>query len=132
MGLPRWFRAFANSRRATTLISLISTFAGVGLLLDRPKGTILEWLSLPLIVFGGALITWAIWPARYASSDSSPSLSTRLLRSLTLDGRLVPLFPGFGTGLIVPAVAYHWSLRPPPASHTEAIIELPSATSCWR
>src|SRR2546422_11490259 len=114
MGLPRWFRAFANSRRATSFISLISTFAGVGLLLDRPKGTILEWLSLPLIVFGGALITWAIWPARYTSSNSSPALSTRLVRRLTLDRRLVPPFPGVGASPIVAGPASHWACAPTP------------------
>src|SRR5439155_25020885 len=122
MGFETWVAALTRSRRATTLVSLITTFAGVGLLIDRPKGTILEWLSVPLLVFGGFLFAWALWPAKPAQSELAPSIGNRFLGRLTFDGRLIPFFPAFGAALIVADVAYNSTLPSTPAFQTEDTI----------
>src|SRR5437016_6267480 len=110
MSFQRWVAVLIKFRRATTLVALITTFAGVGLLIDRPKGTILEWLSLPLLVFGVFLFAWALWPAPSVQSEKTLSLGSRFLRWLTFDDRLTPFFPAFGAALIVADVAYNWTL----------------------
>ena len=74
MGFRSWVAVLTRFRRATTLAALITTFAGVGLLIDRPKGTILEWLSLPLFVFGVFLFSMALWPKQSAQSETPQSL----------------------------------------------------------
>src|SRR6266545_6262461 len=54
--------ALASQRKAMVLLALITTFAGVALLVDRPKGSILEWVALPLVTIGGAIFVWQVWP----------------------------------------------------------------------
>jgi len=129
MGFETWVAALTRSRRATTLVSLITTFAGVGLLIDRPKGTILEWLSVPLLVFGGFLFAWALWPAKPAQSELAPSIGNRFLGRLTFDGRLIPFFPAFGAALIVADVAYNSTLSSTPAFQTEDTIVILGAVA---
>src|SRR5436305_1531337 len=58
MGLRTLAKTIANSRPISTLLALVTTFAGVGLLIDRPKGIVVEWLALPLLAIGGAFFMW--------------------------------------------------------------------------
>src|SRR2546422_8645927 len=106
MGLRDSIAALAKSRRATTLIALITTFAGVALLLDRPKGSVLEWLGIPFIIVGGAAFAAAAWPTGPVPGQSAPNLANRPLRWLTWDRRLRKLFPAFGVGIVVARAAY--------------------------
>jgi exosortase/archaeosortase family protein len=129
MGPEHKLAAVMKSRRATILLALITTFAGVGLLVDRPKGTVLEWLALPLVVFGGALFALVLWPSSSALKEPPVSLASRFLRRLTLDGRLARLFPALGVSLILADVAYNWILSATPAFQTEDTIVLLAAAS---
>jgi len=41
-------------------LAIQSNFAGVGLLIVRPMGSILEWLGVPLLVLGRAIFVGAV------------------------------------------------------------------------
>ncbi len=69
MGLDGWAAFADRHRRAMILLALVSTFAGVGLLIDRPKGTVFEWLAVPLLAVGGAVFAWAVWPRTAAGLE---------------------------------------------------------------
>ncbi len=129
MGLDGWAAFADRHRRAMILLALVSTFAGVGLLIDRPKGTILEWLAVPLLAAGGAVFAWAVWPRTAAGPDSRASLASRFLRRVTLDGKLVPLFPAIGVGVILADLAYNFMLSATPALQTEDTIVLLAAAT---
>ena len=129
MELMRWVAALQRRRRTMILVALVTTFAGVGLLIDRPKGTIVEWLALPLLIVGGGLLTLAVWPSTDAAVDSSSSLASRFLRWLTVNGRLVPFFPVLGVALIIADLVYNWVLSATPALQTEDTIVLLAALS---
>src|SRR2546422_6744683 len=107
MELMRWVAALQRRRRTMILVALVTTFAGVGLLIDRPKGTIVEWLALPLLVVGGGLLTLAVWPSTDAAVDSSCSLASPFFRWLTISGGLVPLFSLIGGAPLIPALVYN-------------------------
>jgi len=124
MGLKAMAEAFAKSRTMMILIALVTTFAGVALLIDPPKGTVLEWLSLPLLVLGGGLFALALWPASYNVADASESLASRVLGWLTFEGRLVNLFPALGVGIIIADLVYNWTASATPALQTEDTIVL--------
>src|SRR2546428_6708720 len=96
----------AKSHGATAFVALITTFAGVGLLLDRPKGSILEWLGIPLLIVGGAMFAWAVWPAGLVPVPSAPNLANRLLGWLTWGRRLVKLFSAIGIGIVIPDLSF--------------------------
>jgi len=127
MGLRDWITTLAKFHRAATLIALITTFAGVALLIDRPKGSVLEWLGIPFLVIGGAIFAWAVWPSGTAPVQSAPNLASRLLGWLTWDRRLVKLFPAFGVGIVVADVSYNLFLSATPTLLTEDIIVLLAA-----
>jgi exosortase/archaeosortase family protein len=129
MEIVRWVASLQRRRRTMILVALVTTFAGVGLLIDRPKGTIVEWLALPLLVVGGGLLTLAVWPSTDAAVDSSTSLASRFLRWLTMNGRLVPFFPVLGVALIIADLVYNWVLSATPALQTEDTIVLLAAIS---
>src|SRR5436309_10173081 len=110
----------ANQRRRTIVLAgLLITFAGVALLIDRPKEAVLEWLGLPLLVFGGTLLLLTVWTPSRPSRDASTSVADRLLRNLTWDGRLVPFFPAIGSAIIVADLVYNVTLSSTPALQTE-------------
>jgi len=120
-----------NHRRATILLSLLTTFAGVALIIDRPKGTVLEWLAVPLLAIGGALFTYVVRPRKAADADHQNSLAGRLVRLVTLRGRLVPVFPALGIGMILADFAYNLLVSATPALQTEdTIVLLAAATLC--
>src|SRR6266566_2844527 len=124
MSLRELFEAFAKYRRATALLAIVTTFAGVALLLDRPKGTVLEWLSLPLMISGGSLFVWAVWPGTRPQSGVDASLASLFVRKLTLQSRLVPFFPALGLALILIDFIYNTTTSASPSFQTEDIIVL--------
>ncbi len=127
MNLRDRIASLPMSRRATTFIALITTFAGVGLLLDRPKGSILEWLGIPFLIVGGAVFAWAVWPTGQVLVQSAPNLANRLLRWVTWDGRLVKLFPAIGVAIVIADLSFNMLLSATPALLTEDIIVLLAA-----
>ncbi len=127
MNLRDRIASLPMSRRATTFIALITTFAGVGLLLDRPKGSILEWLGIPFLIIGGAVFAWAVWPTGQVLVQSAPNLANRLLRWVTWDRRLVKLFPAIGVAIVIADLSFNMLLSATPALLTEDIIVLLAA-----
>ncbi len=127
MGHWNWTAKFAEHRKETALAALITTFAGVGLLIDQPKGTVLEWLALPLMAVGGALFALTVWPRALAAGSPPPSAATRIISILTFRGRLVPLFPAIGVGIILADLAYNLVLSATPALQTEDTIVILAA-----
>src|SRR2546427_10766347 len=100
MKLRDWIAKLAKSHRAATFIALITTFAGVGLLIDRPKGSVLEWLGIPFLIIGGAVFACAVLPTGQAPVQAAPNLDNRRPRWVTCDGRLVSTFPAHGGGTL--------------------------------
>ena len=49
MGIMGWVAVAQGHRRATILAALVTTFAGVGLLLNQPERTSLAWVGIPLV-----------------------------------------------------------------------------------
>jgi archaeosortase C (PEF-CTERM variant) len=129
MILARWVERVASHRRAVILVALLTTFAGVGLLLDRPKGSLLAWLAAPLLAVGGALFAWAVWPPRSELPDVQPTLAGNLLRWMTWHGRLVPLFPAVGAAILLVDIAYNAKLSASPAFGTEDTIAILAGAS---
>jgi len=111
------------------LIALVTTFAGVALLIDRPKGTILEWLAFPFFVAGGSIFAWAVWPRTEAIVDNQRSIAKRLLHLLTWNGRLVPYFPGFGVALLLMDLGYNLIWSTPTSLQTEDTIVILAAVT---
>ena len=116
-------------RRALILVALLSAFAGVDLLINRPKGSELQWLALPFLAIGGALFAWAVWPRDVAAAEPAPSLAGRLLQRVTGQGRLVRAFPAIGVAIAVLDLAYNAALSATPALLTEDTIVLLAAAT---
>ena len=129
MGLGMWAAFADRHRRWMILLALVSTFAGMGLVIDRPKGTIFEWLAVPLLAAGGTGFAWAVWPQTAVGLDRPTSLASRLLRRVTFDGRLVRLFPAIGVGIVLADLAYNFTLSATPALQTEDTIVLLAAAT---
>src|SRR5437867_11845365 len=91
MWLETWTASAKEYRRTIVLAALLTTFTGLALLIDRPKGVALEWLGILLVAFGGVWPVLIVWPPRRRNLDSSTSVACHLLRRLTWAGRLVPL-----------------------------------------
>src|SRR3989442_10460160 len=98
MGLGMWAAFADRHRRWMILLALVSTFAGMGLVIDRPKGTIFEWLAVPLLAAGRAGFALALWPHTAAGLDRPTSLPNRFLRPVTFGGRLLRVVPPIGVG----------------------------------
>jgi exosortase/archaeosortase family protein len=127
MGLDTWTSRLAGHRRAVGLASLIVAFTGLTMVLNPTHAAELEWIGIPLLVVGFALLLWATWPSAVEARSQTRSLGTRLLQSLTLQGRLVRLFPIAGVGIIVADLAYNFLLSASPALLTEDIMVLLTA-----
>jgi len=124
MGLDRFASQLRRHRSAVVLASLLTACAGVALLLDRPKGGILEWLGIPFVVVGGAAFTWCVWPTEPRLTGLKPTLANRFLSWSTWDGRLVQLFPAFGVATVLADLLYNIFLSATPALQTEDAIVL--------
>lgn len=127
MELPRWLRLGSRHRTVLILAALMSTFAGADLLLNRPKGSSLEWFAAPLLAVGGALFAWAVWPKGVLAAASRESIAGRLIQFLSWRGRLVPYFPIIGIGIIIADLVYNLALSVTPALLTEDTIVLAAA-----
>ena len=124
MGLDRW-TAFAERHRSlVVLTALLVTFGAVALVLDRPKGAVEMWFALPLFAAGAALFAWVLWPTGRPVAEAEPTLATRLIRFLTVRGRLTKLFPVAGVAIIVADLAYNFIVSATPAFLTEDIMVL--------
>ena len=129
MDVQAWAGSLEEHRSVAALLALLSTFAGVGLILDRPKGTVLEWLALPLLVAGGAFLAWVVWPHGTVAATTTDSMANRLLHRITLGGRLVPVFPALGVGIVLADIGYNLLLSATPAIQTEDTIVLLAAAT---
>jgi len=127
MGIDVQSPAPGRHRGVIILVALLTTFAGVALLIDRPEGTSVEWLALPLLVLGGAFLTWAVWPKSSLPGSAPNTLATKLLHRITFDGRLIPIFPAVGVGIILADLAYNVTVSGTPALQSEDIIVLLAA-----
>src|SRR2546428_4545634 len=61
VGLKEAVVAAARHRQAMILAALVTTFAGVALFIDRPPGTVLEWLFAPVFALPAAVVPLAGW-----------------------------------------------------------------------
>jgi len=129
MALHGWAAVAERHRRSLILTALLSAFAGVALVIDRPKGTILEWLAIPFLVAGAGLFAWAVWPRGVAPAEAAPSLARWLLRWLTWQGRLVPYFPAIGVAILALDVAYNLVLTSSMMFGTEDTIVILAAAA---
>ena len=117
----------ARHRRLIILVAVLTTFAGAALLIDRPEGTVLEWFALPILVGGGTVLVWGVWPRGASAPEGPSSVASRILRRLTWQGRLVPLFPVFGAAIVLIDLGYNLALSATPALQTEDTIVLLAA-----
>jgi len=124
-----WTEFAARHRQAVALAALVVTFAGVALLIDRPKGTVLEWLALPFLVAGGALFALAVWRSRETGAAPFGSMAGKLIDRITLHGKLIPIFPPVGAGIVLVDIGYNWFLSATPAIQTEDTMVLLAAAT---
>ncbi|HLE54081.1 MAG TPA: archaeosortase/exosortase family protein [Thermoplasmata archaeon] len=124
MGLERWTAYAERHRSVVGLTALLVTFGAVALVLDRPKGAAEMWLALPLFAAGAALFAWVLWPAGRPMAVAEPTLATRLIRFLSLRGRLTKVFPVAGVAVVAGDLAYNFLVSTTPAFLTEDIIVL--------
>jgi exosortase/archaeosortase family protein len=129
MDIGRWLKVGTRQRTVLILAALISTFAGADLLLNRPKGSGLEWFAIPLLASGGAVFAWAVWPKSVTAAEPRRSLAGSLIQFLSWRGQLVPFFPILGVGVIIADLAYNAALSATPALLTEDTIVLAAAVS---
>src|SRR6266508_4627585 len=129
MRLAAWAAIAVRHRRTVILLAILTTFAGVALLIDRPEGVALEWIAPSLLVVGGSVFAWGVWPRGPPNSEPPRSVATRLLRRLTWNGRLVPFFPVFGVAIVLPDLGYNIALSATPALQTEDTIVLLAAAA---
>jgi exosortase/archaeosortase family protein len=128
MGLDAWANGLAEHRQSVALVSLIVAFTGLTMILNPTHATELEWIGIPLLVAGLALLAWTTWTRTAEAEFETRSLGSRVLHSLTLQGRLVRLFPIAGVGIIAADLAYNFLLSASPNLLTEDIMVLLTAT----
>jgi archaeosortase C (PEF-CTERM variant) len=129
MAFERLTAVATRHRREMILLALLTTFAGAALLIDRPKGSVLEWFALPLLLAGGGIFVWAVWPSKETLAETPNYLASRLLWRLGWNGRLIPFFPVIGIALILADVVYNLTLSATPAFQTEDTIALLAAVT---
>src|SRR5712692_6572279 len=127
MGLDTWISRVAKNRRALALVGLVVAFTGLTMVLNPTHSVGLEWIGIPLLIAGVAVLVWATWSGADAARLATRSLGSRLLHRLTLQGRLVRLFPVAGVGIVVADLAYNLLLSPSPSLLTEDIMVLLTA-----
>src|SRR5437016_9614723 len=118
----------ARHRQFVVLIALVMASAGVGLLLT-PLSASSAWVGLSLVAVGGAVMSLAVWPKDRTLKTIRSSLGSRLIRVLTLRGKLSALMPAIGVGIILADIAYNLLLSATPSVQTEDTIALLGASS---
>jgi exosortase/archaeosortase family protein len=129
MGIDELARRLAEHRRAVAVVGLLVTFTGVSMVLNPTHAPELQWVGLPILVAGGALLALVMWPWTTVSVDQPASIGAHIIQRLTLHGRLVRFFPSFGIGLIAADLGYNIFLSASPALLTEDILVLLSAAA---
>src|SRR2546425_1980301 len=124
MEMMRWVAALQRRRRTMILVALVTTFAGVALLIDRPKGTILEWLAIPFVIVGGGTFAWAVWPLGTEGLAPTVSAASHFVQKITWGGRFIPLFPAIAVAIVLADLGYNLKLSGTPALQTEDIMAL--------
>ena len=109
------------------LAALVTTFAGVGLLLNQPERTFLAWVGIPLVAGGAAMLVGIVWPASTRLPEAPPSLASSLIRRATLNGKLERLFPMIGVMILTADLVYNLKLSASPALQTEDTIAILAA-----
>jgi exosortase/archaeosortase family protein len=127
MGLDTWISRLAKNRRALALVGLIVAFTGVSMILNPTHWREMEWVGIPFLIAGFAILARAGWPKRGDRQFETGSLGSRLIHWLTWRGRLVPLFPVAGIALIAADLAYNFLLSSSPDLLTEDIMVLLTA-----
>src|SRR3989441_5236675 len=127
MGVMSWVTALQRRRRSMILIALITTFAGLALVLNQPERTSLAWGGIPLVAGGAAMLVGIVWPASTRLPESAPSLASSLIRRATWDGRLVRLFPMLGVMILAADLLYNLKLSASPGLQTEDTIAILAA-----
>jgi exosortase/archaeosortase family protein len=127
MGLDKWIGRLAKNRWALALVGLIVAFTGVSMVLNPTHWKEMEWVGIPFLVVGFAILAWAAWPKTFERRPETQSLGSRLIHTLTWQGRLVKLFPVAGIGVIAADLAYNFLLSSSPDLLTEDIIVLLTA-----
>jgi exosortase/archaeosortase family protein len=127
MGLDTWISRLTKNRRALALVGLIVAFTGVSMVLNPTHSREMEWVGIPLLVAGFAILAWAAVPKSVERRLETQSLGSRLTYWLTWQGRLVRLFPAAGIGLIAADLAYNFLLSSSPDLLTEDIMVLLTA-----
>jgi len=122
-----WVTALQRRRRSMILIALITTFAGLALVLNQPERTSLAWGGIPLVAGGAAMLVGIVWPASTRLPESAPSLASSLIRRATWDGRLVRLFPMLGVMILAADLLYNLKLSASPGLQTEDTIAILAA-----
>src|SRR5436309_209041 len=124
MDLGAWATFAARHRWIISLLALMTTFAGVALVIDQPKGTPLEWLAPPFLIGGGSAFAWASLPRPMSDSGTRASIASRILSRITWQGRLVSFFPAVAVAIVLGDLVYNLALSATPALQTEDIIVL--------
>jgi len=127
MGIMGWVAIAQSHRRATILAALVTTFAGVGLLLNQPERTSLAWVGIPLVAGGAAMLVGIVWPASTRLPEAPPSLASSLIRRATLNGKLERLFPMIGVTILAADLVYNLKLSASPALQAEDTIAILAA-----
>jgi exosortase/archaeosortase family protein len=127
MGLDKWIGRLAKNRRALALVGLIVAFTGVSMVLNPTHWREMEWVGIPFLVAGIAILAWAARPKAVGPRLETQSIGSRLIHWVTWQGRLVPLFPAAGVGLIAADLAYNFLLSSSPDLLTEDIMVLLTA-----
>src|SRR2546425_8931901 len=127
MGVMSWVTALQRRRRSMILIALITTFAGLALVLNQPERPSLAWGGIPLVAGGGTILVGIFWRASTRLPKSAPSLASSLIRRATWDGRLVRLFPMLGVMILAADLLYNLKLSASPGLQTEDTIAILAA-----
>src|SRR6058998_2946053 len=128
MEIMRWVAALQRRRRTMILVALVTTFAGVALVLNQPERTSLAWVGIPLVAVGVAMLVGIVWPAGTRLPEAPPSLASTLIRRATWNGRLVRLFPMVGVMMLAADLLYNLKLSASPALQTEDTIVILAAS----
>jgi len=128
MEIMRWVAALQRRRRTMILVALVTTFAGVALVLNQPERTFLAWVGIPLVAVGVAMLVGIVWPAGTRLPEAPPSLASTLIRRATWNGRLVRLFPMVGMMMLAADLLYNLKLSASPALQTEDTIVILAAS----
>ena len=127
MGILSLVDVLRRHRRVMVLVALVTTFAGLALVLNQPERTSLAWVGIPLVAGGAAILVGIVWPAETRLPEAPPSLASSLIRRGTWNGRLVRLFPMIGVMILAADLLYNLKLSASPGLQTEDTIAILAA-----